>query len=312
MGAVMRHVTSAITGSLLLLSATIAAKPPASAANPQVAYVTFAGTKLQLKVADVTGANTQALYTSSAPFRFDLAPISQKQVALNGRDGMLRLLTYTASSTGQLTAAGPPVDLTPSVGGQSVAFSRDGRRIAYACCQTADKQALMVYDLDTGTATKWADIDFLWDVAFLRAGGTSLVYGEPDNTGGQNLYEITAPFATPKLLYHDRANFYFSAANVNLDAIVTEYHDANGNAFVGLFQAPVGTETEGHFLVPNLTNRAMAFFPELSCDDKKLAYDTSTNPSGGQVFYIKDLVTGQDTLFAKLSNIQLQFWPTCT
>lgn len=307
----MRNVTWALVGSLLLSSASFAAKPPSSSSNPQVAYVTFAGTKVQLKVADVTGANTQSLYTSDAPFRFDLAPRGQKQVALNGRDGMLRLLTYTTNSTGQLTAAGPAMDLTPSVGGQNVAFSRDGGRIAYACCQNGDTQALMVYDLGTGIATKWADINFLWDVAFLRTGGTSLVYGEPDNTGGQNLYEITAPGATPKLLYHDRSNFYFSAANVNLDAIVTEYHDANGNAFVGLFQAPVGTETEGRFLVPNLTNRAMAFFPELSCDDQKLAYMSSTTPSGGQVFFIKDLATGLDTTFAKLSNIQLQFWPTC-
>lgn len=307
----MRHLTSAILGSLLLSSASFAAKPPSSSANPQVAYVTFAGTKLQLKVADVTGANTQALYTSPTSFRFDLAPRGQQQVAINGRDGMLRLLTYTTNSIGQLTAVGPAVDLTPSVGGLNVAFSRDGRRIAYACCQSGDKQALMVYDLDTQTSTKWADIEFLWDVAFLREGGTSIVYGEPKSTGGQDLYEITAPGATPKLLYHDRGNFYFSAANTNLNAIVTEYHDANGNGFVGLFQAPVGTETEGQFLVPNLTNRVFAGFPELSCDDKLLAYVTSTTPSGGQVFFIKDLTTGQDTLFAKLSNIQLQFWPTC-
>jgi hypothetical protein len=307
----MRYVVSAVLPSLLLSTASFAAKPPPATANPQVGYVAFAGTKLQLKVADVSGANTQVLYTSSTPFRFDLAPASQKQVVINARDGTLRLLSYDKSSSGVLTAIGSPVALTAATSGTTMAFSQDGRRIAYSCCDGGGPQKLMVYDLDTKTATEWATTQFVWDVAFLRTGGTSLVYGEPNSTGGQDLYELTAPQGTPRLLFHDRGNFYFSAANTNADAIVTEYHDANGSAFVGLYQAPVGTETEGHFLVPNLTNRAMAFFPELSCDDKKLAYDTSTTPSGGQVFYIKDLVTGQDTLFAKLSNIQLQFWPTC-
>jgi hypothetical protein len=307
----MRHVISAVIGSVLISTPTLAAKPPASNANPQVAYVTLGGTKVQLKVADVTGANAQILYTSPTSFRFDLAPRAQQQVAISGRDGKLRLLTYTTNGSGQLSAVGAPVELAPATSGLNVAFSRDGRRIAYACCDGGGPQALMVYDLDTQTATKWADIGFLWDAAFLRTGGTSLVYGDPNQSGGQDLYEITAPGATPKLLYHDRSNFYFSAANENHDAIATEYHDTAGNAFVGLWQVPVGDETQGHFLTPNRTNRSLAFFPELSCDDRKLAYMSSTTPSGGQVFFVKDLVTGQDTTFAKLSNIQLQFWPTC-
>src|SRR4051812_3721192 len=98
----MRHVVCAIIGSLLVSTASFAAKPPAAGADPQVAYVTFAGTKLQLKVADVTGANTVVLYTSPTAFRFDLAPRGQKQVAISGRDGMLRLLTYTTNGSGQL------------------------------------------------------------------------------------------------------------------------------------------------------------------------------------------------------------------
>ena len=308
----MQRVVCAVLAACLFSSASFAAKPPsASPANPQVAYVVLSGKSVKLMVADENGANASALYSSPTSFRFDLAPRSQQQVAINGRDGTLRLLTYTTSGTGALTATGSPVALASATSGTTLDFSPDGRRIAYSCCDGGGPQKLMVYDLDTQAATEWATVEFVWDVAFFR-GGASIAYGEPSTTGGQDLYEITAPGATPTLLYHDRADSYFDAARTNPNALVLDYHDAAGNAFVGLWQAPVGTETQGHFLEPNLTNRSIAFFGTLNCRDDKLAYMSSTTPSGGQVFFIRNLVTNQDSLFAKASNMQLQFWPTCS
>jgi len=309
----MRHVVLVLLG--LLSTASFAAKPPPTpppTPSSQVAYRTLSGKSVKLVVADQSGANASTLYTSPTSFNFDLAPRWQQQVAINARDGMLRLLSYSVGSSGALTADGPAVPLVQATSGTNLAFSGDGRRIAYSCCDGGGQQKVMVYDLDTQIATKWADANFVWDVAFLREGGTSVVYGDPNNSGGQDLFEVTAPGDTPKLLFHDRTNFYFSASNANPNAIATEYHDAAGNAYVGLWQAPVGDQTEGHFLVPNLTNRSIAFFPELNCDDTKLAYMSSTTPAGGQIFFIKDFTTNQDSVFAKQSNILLQFWPTCS
>lgn len=305
----MRHVVSIALATLLLTTAAEAKPPTQSNAAPTVAYVSGAGNSVRLMVADENGSNATALYSSPTPFRFDLAPRGQHQAAINGRDGKLRLLSYTESSTGSLTANGPPVALTAATSGTNIDFSPDGRRIAYACCDGGGPQMLMVYDLDSQQAVEWARIEFLWDVAFFR-GGNAIAYGDPNRSGGQDMYEISGPGQTPRLLFHDGSNFYFDSARSNPDALVTEYH-SNGNAFVGLWQAPVGSETEGHFLNSNLTNRSIAFFPSLSCDDRKLAYMSSTTPSGGQVFFIRNLTTGLDSVFAKSSNIQLQFWPTC-
>jgi hypothetical protein len=308
----MRHVVGGIFGALLISSVAFAAKPPpAGPSNPQVAYVVLSGKTVKLMVADESGANAAALYSSPTSFRFDLAPRAQQQVAINGRDGTLRLLSYTTSGTGALTAVGSPVALAPATSGTTLDFSPDGRRIAYSCCDGGAPQKLMVYDLDTQTATEWATVQFVWDVAFFR-GGASIAYAEPSATGGQDLYEITAPKRAPGILYNDRSDFHFDAARTNPDALVLDYHDVSGNAFVGLWQAPVGSEAEGHFLVPNLTNRSIAFFGTLNCRDDRLAYMSSTTPAGGQVFFVRNLNTNQDALFAKSSNMQLQFWPTCS
>lgn len=312
----MRHLVAGIIGALLLSSASVAAKPakpPASPSNPQVAYVSSSGKSVRLMVADESGANATALFSSPTHFRFDLAPRAQEKIAINARDGTLRLLTYTTSSNGTLTSVGSPVALAPATSGTTMDFSPDGTRIAYSCCDGGGPQKLMVYDLAAQTATEWATVEYVWDVAFFR-GGNAIAYAEPDFSGDSviwNLFEISAPGTTPRLLRSNRADFYFDASRTNPDALVLDYHDSAGNAFVGLWQAPVGGETEGHFLVPNLTNRSIAFFGTMNCRDDRLAYMSSTTPSGGQVFFIRNLQTDQDALFAKSSNLQLQFWPTC-
>lgn len=311
----MRSLVSAVLALVFLPSALYGAPPSTSTANPQVAYVAPSGKSgSKLVVADEGGANARTLFTSSTSFRFDLAPRSQGRVAINARDGMLRLLTYTSSNDGTLTAVGPPVGLAPATSGNSMDFSPSGWRIAYSCCNGGGPQKLMVYDLDTQTATEWATVEYVWDVAFFR-GGASIAYVEPFTSNGStrwDLYEISAPGMTPKLLRSNRGDFNIDASRTNPDALVLGYHDTIGNAFVGLWKAPVGSETDGQFLIPNLTNRSIAFQGTLNCTDQKLAYMSSTTPAGGQVFFIRNLDTNQDSLFAKSSNMQLQFWPTCS
>lgn len=309
----MRYLYLAAVGTLLMSSATDAAKPPASYANPQVAYVSVARQGMKLIVADENGLNTSTLFASSSKFRFDLAPRGQAQVAISSDDGKLRLLSYTTSGNGTISAAGSPVELAAATSG-NIDFSPDGRKIAYACCSGGGLQKLMVYDLDTQTSTEWATVEYLWDVAFFR-GGNSIAFVAPKHADGSTtweLYEITAPGSSTRMLRSNPADFDLDASRINPDALVIGHHDAAGNAYVGLWQAPVGSETEGHFLASNLTNRTIAFKGTLNCNDQKLAYVSSTTPSGGQVFFIRNLVSGQDALFRKDSGIQLQFWPTCS
>ena len=306
----MRHVVSAVAGAILLSSALFAAKPPPSSANPQVAYISGSGNSVKLMVANENGSNAHVLYSSSAGFRFDLAPRAQKQVSINGRDGTLRLLSYTQSSNGTLSASGAPAALAPATSGTNHDFSPDGRRIAYACCDGGDAQKLMVYDLDSSSATEWATVEFLWDVTFFR-GGSSIAYVVPAANNIYEVYEIAGPGEEPRKIFSTTGDIYFDSARTNPNALVLTYRTGPSTVLLGLWQAPGASETEGTFLVPNLTNRSIAFYPTLNCDDTKLAYMSSTTPAGGQVFFIRNLTTNQDATFSKTSNIQLQFWPTC-
>ena len=311
LGRGMRHALSVIVGSLLLTSASFAAKPPPPPppSGQQVAYLSGSGNSVKLMVADESGSGAHILYSAPAGFRFDLAPREQRQVAINGHDNMLRLLSYTESN-GVLTASGPPVALTPSFGGTSIDFSPDGRRIAYMCCTGDVPQQLMVYDLDAHTATPWADVEFVWDVAFFRD-GASIAYSEPAGNNTYAIYEVTAPMAPPRKIFSTTGDFYFDSSRTIPDALVLNYRPNNTGPLIGLWRAPSATETEGTFLIPSMTTRAINFFPTLNCNDKRLAYMSSTTPSGGQVFFIRNLQTNQDAVFSKTSNIQLQFWPTC-
>lgn len=306
----MRHVVAAVAGAILISSALFAAKPPPSSANPQVAFISGSGNSVKLMVANENGANAHVLYSSTAGFRFDLAPRSQRQVSINGRDGWLRLLSYTQSSNGTLSATGAPAALTPATSGTSHDFSPDGRNIAYACCDGGGPQKLMVFNLDTNTATEWVTTSFVWDVAFFR-GGSAIAYVEPGANNMYDIYEISGPGQTPRKIFSTSGDIYFDSARTNPDALVLTYRPNPSNPTIGLWRAPSALESEGTFLVPNLTNRTVAFYPTLNCDDTKLAYMSSTTPAGGQVFFIRNLTTNQDAVFSKTSNIQLQFWPTC-
>ena len=206
----MRHVLCAFIGSVLLSSASFAAKPPPAASNPQVAYISGSGNSVKLMVADENGSGAHVLYSSSAGFRFDLAPRAQRQIAINGNDNSLRLLSYTESN-GVLTASGPPVALTSAWGGTSIDFSPDGRRIAYMCCAGAGQKQLMVYDLDTQAATAWADVQFVWDVAFFR-NGASIAYIEPAANNMYAIYEVNGAGAMPRQIFSTLGDFNLDSA----------------------------------------------------------------------------------------------------
>jgi WD40 repeat protein len=313
MGQGAKRIGPALVATLLALSlvppAWAGKAPPPVAANPQVAYVASSGKVLKLYVADETGANVTALFTSATPFSIDLAPRSQRQIAVT-TDHSLQLLTFTQTSTGTLAAVDSPMWLAPAKGASVVDFSPDGRRIAYSCCDGGGN-ALMVYDLDTGVSTMWATGQYVWDVAWFR-NGASLAFSTSGAGGRGEVYEINQPGGVPQLLFTDATFVDFDSSRTNPDALVLNYHDNSGKAFAGLWQAPTSADPFGGFLVADLTNRSPTFKATMNCDDQKLAYMGSTTPSGGQVYFIRNLLTAQETIFQKLSNIQLQFWPTCS
>lgn len=304
----MRLAMIALLGFGAVSTASLAGKP-VSNANPQIAYRVLSGNSVKLMVADESGANATALFSSSGSFNYDIAPASQRQIAIATRAGELLLVSYVRNSNGSLQASGTPQLLTTSSASTAVDFSPDGRKIAYACCGN-EPLSLRVYDLDTGTSTEWGTFNYVWDVAFFR-NGSSIAVVDPQSSGvGQDLVEITGPSASHNVIFHDDSQLYIDASRTNSDALILSYHQGP-NAYVGLWQAPVGSETSGHFLVPNLTNRSVAFFGTLSCDDRKVGYGSSIGPQGAQAYYVRNLETNQDSLFSKSSNIAMQFWPTC-
>lgn len=305
----MRHVLSAVVGSLLLSSAAFAAKPPPPSPspppNPQIAYRLLSGKSIKLIVANENNTGASTLYSSATPFTFDLAPRAQRQIAIV--DGpfsapSLKLLTYTTNATGGF-APGTVTTLGPARSGSAIDFSPDGTKIAYACCSDGEKEQLVVQDIATGAKTVWAEAPYFWDVSWFR-NGASLVYA---TLIPLEVREIAAPMAEPQLLYSNgQGEIYIDSSRTNPDRLVISYNDTSGAARIGLWQAG------GGFVDSDLARSARSWQGTLNCDDTKLAYMGVQNTSGSQAFYIRDLNTTATSLVSKNSNILLQFWPTCS
>lgn len=302
----MRQFLSAVIGTLLLSSASFAAKPSASPPNPQVAYRALSGNSVKLMVADENGANASALYASPTSFNFDLAPRAQRQIAITDNT-QLKLLTYTQTGSGSFATSGV-VTLASNGRGGSVDFSPDGRKIAYKCCWDGQNEKLVVHDLVDNSVTEWATGPFFWDFAWFRD-GASIAYA---THGPAELYELSGPGAVPQLLYSSgQGQLYVDSARTHPDRLVLSSNKFPDDAVIGLWQAPTVAEPTGHFIDGNLANSTRSWQGTLSCEDRKLAYMGVQNTSGSQAFYIRDLSTGLVSLFSKNSNILLQFWPTC-
>lgn len=299
----MRHVVSAVLGSLCLSSASVAATPSASSSEPQIALRLPDGKGTKLVVATESGYNPMTLYTTATSFRFDLAPRGQRQVAIvvgSGSSASLKLLTYTVNGSGVYVQS-DLVTLAPARSGSNVDFSPDGTKIAYACCSDGTNEKLAVYNLIDKSITYWATAPYFWDLAWFK-GGASIAYS---TLSPVRLYELTGPGATPQLLYTGRGELNIDSSRTNPETLVLSYNDVSGDARIGLWKA-------GSFSDPDLANSARSWVGTLNCTDKKLAYGGVQNNSGSQAFYVRDLTTGLVTLTSRNANVMPQFWPTCS
>ncbi len=301
-----RFVTAAIGFSLVLTLA--AAKPgggggggSAPPPNPQIAYRLLSGKTVKLVVANEDNSNQATLYSSPRSFTFDLAPRSQRQIALStgsGATAKLSLLSYDVTGSGTFATTGI-VDLAPARDITRMDFSPDGRKIAYACCFDGTNETLAVYNLDDGTVTPWATGPFFWDFAWFRD-GNSIAYSSHNPA---SLYELTGPGAEPILLYSGHGEINVDSSRQFSGRLVVSYNDYPGDARIALW--------EDGIIDPDLASSNRSWQGTLSCDDTKLAYMGVQNTSGSQAFYIRDLSTGLTSMVSKNSNILLQFWPTC-
>ncbi len=304
----MRRIVTAAFG--LSLVVTLAAAKPGGGGgggstpppNPQIAYRLLSGKSVKLVVANEDNSNQATLYASPRSFFFDLAPRSQRQIAIStgtGASSKLSLLSYDVTGSGTFATTGI-VDLAPAREGTRIDFSPDGRRIAFACCFDGINETLAVYDLDTGTVTPWATGPFFWDFAWFRE-GNSIAYSSHNPA---SLYELTGPGAEPILLYSGQGEINVDASRQFSGRLVVSRNEYPGDARIGLFE-------DGAFIDDDIAVSNRSWQGTLSCDDNKLAYMGVQNTSGSQAFYIRDLNTGLTSMVSKNSNILLQFWPTC-
>jgi hypothetical protein len=308
----MRYSAAAALVWLALSSPAVGGKPGGGGGgtlpNPEIAYEALSGKSDKLIVSDENGTNASTLYTSSQAFRFDLAPRSQRQIAIidNSTTTPLRLLTYAQTGTGAFAATGVVVLATAANAprrGSNVDFSPDGSKLAYACNPNGiDAEQLCVFDLATNSSAVWGSASFYWDLAWFR-GGSAIAYSTEDADGFSRLHEIDGPGATPQDLFTTKGDIDVDAARTNPNALVITYHDTAGNALTGLWQ-------DGAFIDPNMTNTTVSFFSEPNCDDTELAYLGPPNTSPD--WYIRDLTTGLTRVFSKNNLHWVQFWPTCS
>lgn len=254
-------------------------------------------------VANENGTNASSLYTSSTPFRFDLAPRAQHQIAIvdgPSNSTVLKLLTYTMNTSGVFVTS--RIDtLGPARSGSYSDFSPDGTKIAYACCSNGETEQLVVHDLTTDTKTVWAEAPFFWDLSWYR-NGASLAYA---TLIPLEVHELTGPGEPPQLLFSNgQGEIYIDSARTNPNQLVISYNDTTGAARIGLWEP-------GGFVNSDLANSDRSWQGTLNCTDRKLAFMGVQNTSGSQAFYIRDLNTGLNSLVSKNSNILLQMWPTC-
>jgi uncharacterized membrane protein len=303
----MRYLSTAAVLCITVATAANGGKPGGGGSpppNPQVAYETLGGSAYKLIVSDENGTNASTLYRSNSFFRFDLAPRSQRQIAMvdSTTTSMVRLLTYGQTGTGAFAATGTQT-LAPARRGSNVDFSPDGTKLAYACdSNNVDSEHLCVYDLASGTVTVWGSDSYYWDLAWFR-GGAAIAYSTEDSDGITRLREIDGPGATPQVIFTTKGDLYLDAARSDPDALVLSYHDEAGNALIGLWK-------DGNFIDPNLANLSVAFFGETNCTDTEVAFLGPPNTSPD--WYIRDLTSGLTTTFSRTDYRWVQFWPTCS
>jgi Tol biopolymer transport system component len=302
----MRHVVSAVFGSLLLSSASFAAKPPPPP-PPQppsinVAYRLPDGKGTKLVVSTESGASQMTLYRlSGGSFTFDLAPRGQQQIAIvDGPTGVLKLLSYDLNTSG-VYVPGTIEILEPSGVTGPVDFNPDGSKVAYSCCGNSGTRQIIVQDVSTHEKIPWAEGSHFFDISWFR-GGTSIVYSTAIPLA---VREVTAPMAQPQLLYSTSPGqtLDVESARTNPNRLVISLNDS-GTGRIGLWE-------NGGFINADLANSNKSWQGTLDCTDTKLAYMGVQNSSGSQAFYIRDLNSGGTTLVSRNSNILLQFWPTC-
>ena len=302
----MRHVVPAVIGALLLSSASLAAKPPPPppppSSGPELGLRLPNGKGTKLVFANENGSNQMTIYTTTASFRFDLAPRGQRQVAIvDGPSGAstLKLLTYSINSGVYVQSS--LRTLAPARSGSNIDFSPDGTKIAYVCCSNGTTEKLVVYDLTDDSITEWSTGDYFWDFAWYKA-GSAIAYSKNLPVA---LYELSGPGAPPQLLYTGQGQLDVDASRTDPDTLVLSYNDASGNARIGLW-------ADGSFVDSDLAHSTKSWWGSLNCDDTKLVYGGVQNNSGSQAYYVRDLNTGSTTLTSKNANVMPQFWPTCS
>lgn len=277
----------------------IGARPGSTTFEPELAYTLLTGST-ELHLTDATGTKSATLYSVRQNIDIDLAPRSQKQIAIT-ENNALKLLTYAADSGGVRTTN---IATLYSAGAERITdvdFSPDGSKIAFSQGFTK----LMVLDLTQpigpGNPVQWTqDPVFVGEIAWYK-GGAAIAYSD----GNNNVIEVAGAGATPTILLHEPTIDMIDASRTDPDALVVTY---NGPAQQG---PRVGLWKGGGYVNTSLAGSVSSDFGTLNCDDSKLVYGTP-DQKGQLIWRIRTLPGGPDVLYTKTLRVRhTQFLPTC-
>ena len=289
----------AIAAALLASTApATAGKPGTTTFEPELAYTLLTGSN-EVHLTDATGTKSVTVYSVRQNIRIDLAPRTQHQIVISELN-TLKLLTYSVDSTGVKTVSVVPIYNAGAEQISFVDFSPDGTKIAFS--QGFAK--LMVLDLANPSAPPvlWAtDPVYVGSVAWYK-GGSAIAY---IGSGSSDVFELTAPGATPVHLLHDTQIDMIDASRTDPDALVVTYNRPGPQGpRAALWKA-------GAYLNDSLAGNVFTDFATLNCDDSKLVYGTP-DTKGQLIWYIRSLPNGPSTLYTKTLRVHnTQFVPTC-
>lgn len=295
----MKHLTLATILAAIAVSASAQKGKPSAPLTPEIGYTYASGNSMDLRLAneDGTGAVTLRRGAFGSIHEFDLGPRAQRQIAfIEAFD--LYLLTYEPTGTGSVrTQRIDPIYTGPGTV-DSVSFSQDGTKIAFAAFEPDDWK-IWLYDVATGQSAPLASVNYAFTLAWYHD-GSGLVYRDVDDaTQDHVIRELLLDGSTRELL-RERNIEHVDTARTTKDLLVSYSRP-------GIPEIRVGRWRDGSYVNERVVAGLLAHF---NCNDTRFIYrgfHRTKRPT-----YKYDVGSNTSTTFSTNEGVHHTDWmPTC-